>query len=198
VSALILLDFSDYAFRFSVLVVRSRSRRFSDCRVSWINLDMIRASYNRNAQGANWWLSPDEIDETQPTHASDLGHVDLGTARAYLAAIAFRGTTNSEMAPSLIVLTTLFDKSFLQSLSVDDSVWFDQHFMPVVCPVFYVETLADLAKQPNASCSARFRIYSENDIPPSKALRLISSLVSGFKWTVLYPVSYAPEVILFT
>jgi hypothetical protein len=46
------------------------------------------------------------------------------------------------------VLTTLFDKSFLQSLSVDESVWFDQHFLPVICPVFYVETLADLAKQP--------------------------------------------------
>jgi hypothetical protein len=45
-------------------------------------------------------------------------------------------------------LTTLFDKSFLQSLSVDESVWFDRHFMPVVCPVFYVETLADLAKEP--------------------------------------------------
>jgi hypothetical protein len=42
----------------------------------------------------------------------------------------------------------LFDKSFLQSLSVDESVWFDQHFLPVICPVFYVETLADLAKQP--------------------------------------------------
>jgi hypothetical protein len=46
------------------------------------------------------------------------------------------------------VLTTLFDKSFLQSLSVDESVWFDEHFLPVICPVFYVETLADLAKQP--------------------------------------------------
>jgi hypothetical protein len=46
------------------------------------------------------------------------------------------------------VLTTLFDKSFLQSLSVDESVWFDQHFMPVVCPVFYAETLADLALIP--------------------------------------------------
>jgi hypothetical protein len=42
----------------------------------------------------------------------------------------------------------LFDKSFLQSLSVDESVWFDQHFMPVVCPVFYAETLADLALTP--------------------------------------------------
>jgi hypothetical protein len=56
------------------------------------------------------------------------------------------------------VLTTLFDKSFLQSLSVDESVWFDQHFMPVVCPVFYVETLADLAKQPTE------RGPAENDV----------------------------------
>ena len=47
------------------------------------------------------------------------------------------------------MLTTLFDKSFLQSLSVDESVWFDQHFTPIVCPVFYAETLADLALTPN-------------------------------------------------
>jgi hypothetical protein len=43
---------------------------------------------------------------------------------------------------------TLFDKSFLQGLSVDESVWFDYFFLAVVCPVFYVETLADLAKTP--------------------------------------------------
>ncbi|MGZ0018006.1 hypothetical protein [Nitrosomonas sp. wSCUT-2] len=42
---------------------------------------------------------------------------------------------------------TLFDKSFLQSLSVDESVWFDHFFLPVVSPLFFVETLADLAKQ---------------------------------------------------
>lgn len=42
---------------------------------------------------------------------------------------------------------TLFDKSFLQSLTVDESVWFDRFFLTVVCPVFFVETLADLAKQ---------------------------------------------------
>lgn len=41
----------------------------------------------------------------------------------------------------------LFDKSFLQSLSLDESVWFDHFFLPVVCPLFFVETLADLAKQ---------------------------------------------------
>jgi hypothetical protein len=40
----------------------------------------------------------------------------------------------------------LFDKSFLQSLSIDESVWFGHFFIPVVCPLFYVETLADLEK----------------------------------------------------
>ena len=41
---------------------------------------------------------------------------------------------------------TLFDKSFLQSLSLDESVWFDHFFLINVCPLFYVETLADLDK----------------------------------------------------
>ena len=41
---------------------------------------------------------------------------------------------------------TLFDKSFLQSLTVDESVWFDNFFYSVICPIFYVETLADLKK----------------------------------------------------
>jgi hypothetical protein len=41
---------------------------------------------------------------------------------------------------------TLFDKSFLQSLSLDESVFFDHFFLPVICPLFYVETLADLEK----------------------------------------------------
>jgi hypothetical protein len=45
------------------------------------------------------------------------------------------------MGPSI-----LFDKSFLQSLSVDESVWFDHFFGPVVCPLLYIETLADLSK----------------------------------------------------
>ncbi|MDO8656570.1 MAG: hypothetical protein Q7K45_04990, partial [Nanoarchaeota archaeon] len=40
----------------------------------------------------------------------------------------------------------LFDKSFLQSLSIDESVWFDNFFLSNVCPLFYVETLADLDK----------------------------------------------------
>jgi hypothetical protein len=40
----------------------------------------------------------------------------------------------------------LFDKSALQALSIDESVWFDQFFVPVICPIFFVETLADLEK----------------------------------------------------
>jgi len=42
---------------------------------------------------------------------------------------------------------TLFDKSFLQSLTVDEAVWFDHYFTPNICPIFFVETLADLAKR---------------------------------------------------
>ena len=42
---------------------------------------------------------------------------------------------------------TLFDKSFLQSLTEDESVWFGHYFSPIVCPLFYVETLADLEKE---------------------------------------------------
>ena len=40
----------------------------------------------------------------------------------------------------------LFDKSFLQSLSLDESVWLDNFFTTNICPLFYVETLADLKK----------------------------------------------------
>jgi hypothetical protein len=43
--------------------------------------------------------------------------------------------------------TVLFDKSFLQSLTVDESVVFDRFFIAVMCPLFYIETLADLEKK---------------------------------------------------
>ncbi|HEX4277305.1 MAG TPA: hypothetical protein VHZ74_18240 [Bryobacteraceae bacterium] len=43
--------------------------------------------------------------------------------------------------------TTLVDKSFLQSLSVDEAVVFDRFFLSIICPMFYVETLADLEKR---------------------------------------------------
>lgn len=49
---------------------------------------------------------------------------------------------------------TLFDKSFLQSISLDEAVWFDRFFSPVVCPIFYVETLGDLGKAASKRGSA--------------------------------------------
>ena len=48
----------------------------------------------------------------------------------------------------------LFDKSFLQSLKVDEAVWFDHFFMANICPIFYVETLSDLAKKPRPGSTA--------------------------------------------
>src|SRR3990172_3110174 len=59
-----------------------------------------------------------------------------------------RGSFSSELAMGPIAL---FDKSFLQSLSVDESVWFDHFFLANVCPIFYAETQADLAKEDGKS-----------------------------------------------
>jgi hypothetical protein len=41
----------------------------------------------------------------------------------------------------------LFDKSTLESLSVDEAVWLDTHYRPNITPLFFVETLADLEKE---------------------------------------------------
>lgn len=41
---------------------------------------------------------------------------------------------------------TIFDKSALQALSIDEAVWLEAHFLTNVTPLFYIETLADLEK----------------------------------------------------
>jgi len=43
--------------------------------------------------------------------------------------------------------TALFDKSFIQSLSIDESVWFNHFYVNNICPLFYIETMADLSKK---------------------------------------------------
>lgn len=48
----------------------------------------------------------------------------------------------------------LFDKSFIQALNVDEAVLFDYFFYSVVSPLFFVETLADLAKDTGRDRSA--------------------------------------------
>lgn len=45
---------------------------------------------------------------------------------------------------------TVFDKSFLQSLSVDEAVWFDYFFYTIITPLFYIECLADLESSPKS------------------------------------------------
>lgn len=52
------------------------------------------------------------------------------------------GDNGSIMNGPIIV----FDKSTLQSLSVDETCWLDNFFTSNVTPLFYVETLADLEK----------------------------------------------------
>ncbi|WP_271605536.1 hypothetical protein [Bradyrhizobium sp. CCBAU 11434] len=56
---------------------------------------------------------------------------------------------------------SLFDKSFLQSISLDEAVWFDRFFMPVACPIFFVETLADLGKDASKRGSAEFSVVKD-------------------------------------
>lgn len=41
----------------------------------------------------------------------------------------------------------IFDKSFLQSLSVDESVWLENFFLTNLTPLFYIETLVDIEKE---------------------------------------------------
>jgi hypothetical protein len=43
--------------------------------------------------------------------------------------------------------TIIFDKSALQALSEDESVWLDAFYHSVITPLFYIETLADLSKE---------------------------------------------------
>jgi hypothetical protein len=40
----------------------------------------------------------------------------------------------------------IFDKSFLESLNPDESVWLDNFFISNITPLFFIETLADLEK----------------------------------------------------
>lgn len=42
---------------------------------------------------------------------------------------------------------TLFDKSFIQALGIDEAAWFDHFFLTNICPIFYSETLADLKNE---------------------------------------------------
>jgi hypothetical protein len=42
---------------------------------------------------------------------------------------------------------TIFDKSALQGLNIDEACWFDNFYMTNIAPLFFVETLGDLRKE---------------------------------------------------
>ena len=43
---------------------------------------------------------------------------------------------------------TLFDKSFVEMLNIDEAAIFDCLYSSIICPIFYTEVLADLSKEP--------------------------------------------------
>ncbi len=55
------------------------------------------------------------------------------------------------MAPGPILI---FDKSFLEALNPDEAAWLDHFFITNITPLFFIEALADLAKQVRAGRSA--------------------------------------------
>jgi hypothetical protein len=63
----------------------------------------------------------------------------------------------------------IFDKSALQALSMDESVWLGAFFSANIVPLFYVETLADLAKDLGADKSAEDLVGLLADKTPSDA-----------------------------
>lgn len=67
-------------------------------------------------------------------------------------ALCLMGVASGDIGDILFVETSmgpiaLFDKSFLEGLNPDEAVWFDHFFLANVCPMFYVETQSDLAKE---------------------------------------------------
>src|SRR5262245_52504313 len=76
---------------------------------------------------------------------------------------------------------TIFDKSTLQSLTDDESVWLDAFFLINVVPLFYVETLADLEKEVAEGRSAEDLVGMLAERTPDKAVPNVhhSSLISA-------------------
>lgn len=65
------------------------------------------------------------------------------------------------LGPSLI-----FDKSFLESLSLDEAVLMDNFFMSTITPLFFVECLADLEKKISSNSTPEQLVGSLADRTP--------------------------------
>lgn len=77
----------------------------------------------------------------------------------------------------------LFDKSALQSLSIDESVWLDNYFLANITPLFYVETLADLtllgAPRPPEKIISEISIKTPRALPNIHHARLVLGNLLG-------------------
>jgi hypothetical protein len=83
------------------------------------------------------------VNQTSPMQRGDL------PARAELITLSVKRVWHdkgllSKMSSGPI---TIFDKSFLQALSVDEAALFGQFYRTVITPLFFVETMADLEKE---------------------------------------------------
>lgn len=74
----------------------------------------------------------------------------------------------------------IFDKSFLQSLSVDEAVMLDQMFSCVITPLFFVETMADLTKEPKGGRTAEQIVGGLAERTP-----VVHSYVNTFHYDIL-------------
>ena len=80
----------------------------------------------------------------------------------------------------------IFDKSTLQSLSVDESCWLENFFLTNMTPIFFIETLADLEKQtkgrpPDKTVSELALKTPQDAYPNVYHHRLIVSDFLGYK-----------------
>src|SRR5712692_7680606 len=80
----------------------------------------------------------------------------------------------------------IFDKSALESLNPDESVWLDNFFQTNITPLFFIETLADLEKQVHSGRTPEQVVgnlaYKTPDMqsnPNVHHLRLLSAELSG-------------------
>ena len=91
---------------------------------------------------------------------------------------------------------TLFDKSFLQSLSVDESLWFDHFFIVNVCPLFFVETLVDLDKSARQGRTAEQEVriiaekFPDRGTPNAFHTRLLTNELLG------HPVEMTGKILV--
>ena len=97
---------------------------------------------------AIWWITEAiplfATAMLPPVSCSALTGVDRYCINQHSLTTAQRGPREAQRTTMSIV--ALFDKSFSQSLSLDEAVMFDNIFMGNVCPIFYVETLTDSNK----------------------------------------------------